>query len=300
VFGSAVLEGDYELVTVKGSPCGPRTAAGWAIATDGGLELLDGVETVIVAGWRDDLADPAPVLRQAIASAHRRGARIVSLCAGAFVLAAAGLLDHRRATTHWRHAADFRRRFPDVELDSSILYVDDGDVLTSAGTVAGIDLCLHIVRSDLGAQLANAVARRLVHAPHRFGSQAQFVERPTPARADARDEELLGWIDVHLTEPLPIERLAARAHLSVRQFSRRFKSRTGISPHEWILQQRVARAQQLLETTNLPIEELALVAGFGSPAALRLHFGRRVGTAPQHYRRAFANGHDAMARAGRA
>jgi transcriptional regulator GlxA family with amidase domain len=250
------------------------------------MDLLRSADTLVVAGRRDDLAHPPRSLCEAIVSAKRRGTRLVSLCTGAFLLAAAGVLDGRRATTHWRHAAIFAERYPDVELDPAVLYVDEGDVLSSAGSVAGIDLCLHIVRCDWGAQLANAVARRLVYAPHRSGGQAQYVE--APALSDPADDDgLLAWIRERLNEPLSLEQLAARSHVRVRQLARRFKARTGVSPHRWILQQRVAHAQALLETTRMPVEEVAREAGFGSSAALRLHFTRDVGTAPQHYRRSF-------------
>jgi AraC family transcriptional activator FtrA len=291
VFADAALGGRYELRTIAAGGRRPRTSAGWAIATDGGMDLLKSADTLVVAGWRDDLADPPRSLCEAIVSAQRRGTRLVSLCTGAFLLAAAGVLDGRRATTHWRHAASFAERYPDVQLDPAVLYVDEGDVLTSAGSVAGIDLCLHIVRCDWGAQLANAVARRLVYAPHRPGGQAQYVQ--APALSDASDDDgLLAWIREHLDEPLSLEQLAARSHVSVRQLSRRFKARTGASPHRWILQQRVAHAQALLETTRIPVEEVARETGFGSSAALRLHFTRDVGTAPQYYRRSFQSRRD--------
>jgi AraC family transcriptional activator FtrA len=287
VFGSPVLEGHYELLTIAGNRRQPRTNCGWLLQTDGGLELLEGVDTVVIAGWRDDLAPPAGRLCEALAAAEARGTRLVSLCTGAFALAAAGVLDGRRATTHWRHAAAFTHRFPAVDLDPSVLYVDDGDVLTSAGTVAGIDLCLHIVRTDLGSALANAVARRLVHAPHRSGGQAQYVEAPAPDERAHGEDELLAWIQAHLAEPLQLDDLARRAHLSGRQLARRFRARTGVTPHRWILQQRLLRAQELLEMTDLPVEGVAREAGFGSPANLRLHFTRSLGTAPQRYRQAF-------------
>jgi len=214
----------------------------------------------------------------------------MSICTGAFMLAAAGLLDGRRATTHWSHAEEFATRFPNVKLDPAVLYVDEGDILTSAGTAAGIDLCLYVVRQDFGADIANAVARRMVVPPHRDGGQSQFVEQPLP---DAEDGDLftetLVWVHGHLDEPLTVEDLARRSAMSPRTFARRFRETTGTSPYRWMLLQRVLFAQRLLETTDLPVEVVATRCGMGAAANLREHFRRVVGTSPMAYRRTFCH-----------
>ncbi|MBV8305301.1 MAG: helix-turn-helix domain-containing protein [Acidimicrobiia bacterium] len=224
----------------------------------------------------------------ALQAAHRRGARIMSFCTGAFVLARAGLLDGRRATTHWAYAEEFARQFPAVKLDPGVLYVDEDDVLTSAGTAAGIDLCLHVVRKDHGADVANAVARRMVVPPHRDGGQAQYVDDPIP---DGPGADLFGatiaWLHEHLDEPVTVEDLADRSAMSPRTFARRFRATTGTTPMQWVLRQRVLLAQRLLETTDEPVDRVAELAGFGSPASLRQHFQRIVRTSPTSYRRTF-------------
>jgi len=212
----------------------------------------------------------------------------MSVCTGAFVLAAAGLLAGRRATTHWRHAAALAERYPRVDVDPDVLYVDAGPVLTSAGTAAGIDLCLHIVRTEHGAGVANALARRMVVPPHRDGGQAQYVE--TPVRVHRRGDELsevLDWALERLDEPLSVDELAARALMSTRTFARRFRAVTGETPHRWLLLQRLLLAQRLLEEGDEPVEEVARLAGFGSAVSLRQHFARWRGTSPQRYRRTF-------------
>ena len=210
------------------------------------------------------------------------------MCSGAFVLAAAGLLDGRRATTHWMFADDLAERYPEVKVDPDVLYVDEGDVLTSAGTAAGIDLCLHVVRMDFGAEIANAVARRMVVPPHRDGGQAQFVDEPVP---DGLGADLFGdtltYMQEHLDEALPVDDLAARAAMSPRTFARRFRAATGTTPHKWLVRQRVLLAQRLLETTDLPVDRVAERCGFGSAAGLRDHFTRQVRTSPLAYRRTF-------------
>jgi AraC family transcriptional activator FtrA len=287
VLGNDVLADRYAVRLVAGERGVLRTSAGWRMAPDAGLSTLAAVDTVIVAGWRNELDPPPPPLLSALRAAHARGARIVSLCIGAFVLAAAGLLDGRRATTHWRYADTLARRHPEIIVDPSVLYIDDGDLLTSAGTAAGIDLCLHLVRRDHGATLANAVARRLVVAPHRDGGQAQYVEEPVGTDADGPLGALLAWMDAHVAEPMTVDTLAHRVHLSRRQFVRRFTATTGTSPHAWLLQRRVLEARRLLESTNLPVEDIATRSGFGSTEALRLHFRRQVSTSPRGYRNAF-------------
>ncbi|ROP38038.1 transcriptional regulator GlxA family with amidase domain [Saccharothrix texasensis] len=269
-----------------------RSAAGFTITPDHGLELLAEAGTVIVAGVHYGarvLADGAvdePV-RDALLAAAARGARVMSICTGAFVLAATGLLDGRRATTHWAHADNFRRLFPLVDLDPDVLFVDEGDVLTSAGVAAGVDLCLHVVRHDHGSEVANMAARRCVVPSWRPGGQSQFIVRPVPDRADTSTAPARAWAVEHLNEQLDLRALAAHARMSVRTFTRRFREETGVSPGKWITQQRVERARHLLETTDLAIDQVARHAGFGTGAALRQQLGATLGVAPSVYRTTF-------------
>ncbi|MCU1451012.1 MAG: helix-turn-helix protein [Acidimicrobiales bacterium] len=265
-----------------------RTDVGIEIHTPYRLKDLRRADTIIVPARSHGNEEAAPELLDALRAAHRRGARIMSVCTGAFVLALAGLLDGKRATTHWAHVDEFARRFPSVKLDPGVLYVDEGDILTSAGTAAGIDLCLHVVRKDLGADIANAVARRMVVPPHRDGGQAQYVDDPVP---DGPGADLFGetiaWLQEHLGEPVTVDDLAQRSAMSPRTFARRFRATTGTTPMQWVLRQRVLLAQRLLETTDEPVDRVAELAGFGSPAALRQHFSRLVRTSPTSYRRCF-------------
>ncbi len=250
------------------------------------LASLSGADTVIVPGV--DAADrpiPGPVIR-AIRRAAGRGACVASICTGAFVLAAAGLLDGHRATTHWMAAAELARRYPRVEVDSNVLYVDNGPVLTSAGASAGLDLCLHLVRRDFGARVAANAARAAVMPLERAGGQAQFIVHAPPT-SDGSIQPLLGWIERNLDRELTIPAIARRASMSVRTLARRFREQTGTTPAQWVTTARVRRAQRLLETTALAVEEVASQAGFGSAAVLRERFGRAVGTSPNAYRRAF-------------
>ena len=291
VFGldrSDLVDPWYRHVLCAGDPPPLTTPEGFTIETPHGLEALAEADTVVVPA-RPYLRDPpSDELLEALRAAHRRGARLLSLCTGAFVLAAAGLLDGRPATTHWMHAAELARRHPKVRVDPRVLYVDDGDIMTSAGTAAGIDLCLHVVRLDHGADVANAVARRMVVPPHRDGGQAQFVEAPMPAPIEGDSlAGLFGWMLEHLHEPLSVEQLAGRAAMSPRSFARRFRAVTGTTPHQWLLAQRVLLAQRLLETTDEPIERIASRCGFSSAAGLRVHFQRGVSASPLAYRRAF-------------
>ena len=266
------------------------TGIGMQVLPDSDLRVLEQADSVIVpAGVRDPA--PSEELLDGLRRAHARGARMLSVCTGAFTLAAAGLLDGRRATTHWAHAEDLASRYPEVEVDPAVLYVDDGDVITSAGSAAGIDMCLHVVRLDHGAEVANALARRMVVPPHRDGGQAQFVDAPfDPTDAGDLLSDVMAWAVEHLDRELSVEELSHRAGMSVRHFARRFRAVTGTTPYSWLIGQRVALAQRLLETTDLPVEVVATRAGFGSPAALRVHFQRQVATSPQAYRRTFRRG----------
>jgi transcriptional regulator GlxA family with amidase domain len=227
-----------------------------------------------------------PELRDALRDAAGH-ARMVSICTGSSVLAAAGLLDGRPAATHWRDVDAFRRNFPSVRLDPDVLFVDDGNVLTSAGVAAGIDLLLHLVRRDHGSEVANRVARRNVVAPWRDGGQSQFIERPVPEPGDSRTAATRAWVLERLGEPLPLADLAAHARMSVRTFTRRFREETGVSASRWLVQQRVALARRLLETTDVPVERVAEQAGFGTTASMRQHLHAAIGVAPLAYRRAY-------------
>jgi AraC family transcriptional activator FtrA len=268
----------------------PVHVKNFVLSTEYGLDDLAAADTVIVpnAGKGDDI-DPA--LIDALRRAYDRGARMVSYCSGAFALAAAGILDGRPATTHWMYADKLARRYPAVQVVPDVLYVDDGRVLTSAGTSAGIDLSLHIVRLDYGSEVANSVARRMVVPPHRDGGQAQYVDLPVPP---VDDTIVLGptldWIVDHLEEPLTVEAMAAHAMVSPRTFARRFRAVTGTTPLQWLLLQRVRHARRLLETTDLGIDRIAAASGLGSAANFRTHFQRVVGTTPTAYRRTFATG----------
>jgi transcriptional regulator GlxA family with amidase domain len=268
---------------------GPHTSPeGLLLETPYGLDELERADTVVIPA-RIFAGDPPADVLDALRAAHARGARMLSMCTGAFVLAAAGLLDGRRATTHWMWADELARSFPRVRIDPKVLYVDGGDgIMTSAGTAAGVDLLLHVVRMDHGAEVANAVARRMVVPPHRDGGQAQFVDLPVPdADSDEPLSDVLGWMLEHVDQDLTVEHLARQARTSPRTFARKFRAVTGTTPHQWLLRQRVLMAQQLLETTDEPVERVAQLSGFGSAAALRQHFTREVSASPVAYRRTF-------------
>ncbi|MCR6490807.1 helix-turn-helix domain-containing protein [Amycolatopsis sp. OK19-0408] len=254
---------------------------------DAGLDRLARADTVLVPGWADVDADPPADLVEAVRAAHASGARVASLCTGAFVLAAAGLLDGLRATTHWAHTGVLAARYPRVTVDPDVLYVDNGSVLTSAGKAAAMDLCLHLVRADHGPAAANAVARRLVVPPHRAGGQAQYVTTPVPARDDHPLAALLPWATARLDQPLSVEDLARQANVSTRHLSRHFHSATGTTPLRWLLTQRIRRAQELLENTDAPVDSIAAAVGMGTATTLRRHFNRTVGVPPDTYRRTF-------------
>jgi len=263
-----------------------RATGGLLVETRGGLSQLASAGTIIIPGWRVDDAPPAPLVR-ALRRAHARGARLVSICSGVFVLAATGLLDGRRATTHWRYADALRSRFPNVRVEPDVLYIDEGSILTSAGSAAGIDLCLHIVRGDYGAAAANDVARRLVVPPLRDGGQAQFAVKPIPSEDSPGLARVLEWANAHLDRPMSVDALARKASMSPRTFARRFKQATGTTPHRWVLHQRILAAQQLLEQSGRSIDRIAESVGLQTAATLREHFRRIVRTTPSAYRRAF-------------
>jgi transcriptional regulator GlxA family with amidase domain len=278
------------IATPGGRPV--RSSAGFTVAPEHGLELLAEADTVLAAGVSygaqvliDGTLDP-PV-RDALRAAAHRGARVMSICTGAFVLAATGLLDGRRATTHWAHADEFRRLFPNVDLDPDVLFVAEGHLLTSAGVGAGVDLCLQVVRDDHGSAIANMAARRCVVPPWRPGGQSQYIVRTIPEVTDTSTAAARAWVLEHLHEPLDLPALAAHACMSVRTFTRRFREETGLSPGRWITQQRVERARHLLETTDMVINQVARHSGFGTGAALRQQMGATLGVAPSAYRTMF-------------
>lgn len=265
-----------------------QTTAGFAIAVEHGLSVLEQADLVIVPSWREPGERPAADLLQALNAAHRRGATLVGLCLGAYVLAEAGLLDGRAATTHWAYAQDFAARYPAVRLDADVLYVEADGVVTSAGTAAGIDCCLYLLRQRCGAEVANSAARRLVVPPHRQGGQAQFIEQPIPeSRANSRLSELFDWVRANLGSAHSVDSMAARAQMSRRSFTRQFKQLTGTSFLPWLLAARLAYVQRLLEATDASVERVAEKAGFGSPEALRWHFRRQFGVSPTQWRKLF-------------
>ncbi len=292
VFGLPRPELDIEpyALDVCAQRPGPLEAVGgFALHARHGLDRLAAADTVIVPGQRTD-GPVSPELVAALRAAHRRGARIVSICSGAFALAAAGLLDGREAATHWRYADELQRRHPPVRVNRDVLYVDDGDVLTSAGSAAGIDLCLHLVRRDHGSEVANAIARRLVVAPHREGGQAQFIERPVPAEpatAETAVARTMEWALARLDARIGLPELAREASMSARSFTRHFRRATGTSPARWLLDQRIRASLELLEALALPVEQVGAAVGIPSPAAYRRHFARAMGVSPAAYRRAF-------------
>ncbi|MGH3844478.1 MAG: GlxA family transcriptional regulator [Pseudonocardiaceae bacterium] len=288
VFGRARL--DWVDPWYDFTVCAPSDVrfGGWFRAdTAHGLDELARADTVIVPACHDVDADPPTDLLDAVRAAHDAGARIASICTGAFVLAAAGLLDGRRATTHWLHSDRLARRWPNVQVEPDVLYIDDGDVLTSAGAAAGIDLCLHIVRTDYGTAVTNDLARRLVTAPHRPGGQAQFIPTPVPDHDQRGLAGLLAWALDHLDEPLTVTDLARRANMSARNLTRHFTAATATTPLQWLLTQRIHRAQQLLETTHHSVEHIADITGMGTATTLRRHFHRTIGIPPEAYRRTF-------------
>lgn len=282
----------FEMRVCAAEPGPLHTTAGFSVDCAHGLEALVWADIVVVPSWRDVSEIPPAALLAGLLAAHARGSRIVGLCLGAYVLAAAGLLAGRRATTHWAWADDFRGRYPEVELDADVLYVEDDNILTSAGVAAGIDCCLHIVREHYGHEVANQVARRLVVPPHREGLQAQFIEQPLPKRpGDVRMARLLDWLRANLQQPHRLDDVAGRLSLSRRTFTRRFRQLTGTTLGGWLLRERVAFAQRLLETTTQSIDVIADECGFGTGASLRQHFAQLLKVSPSGYRRMFRDRH---------
>jgi len=285
VFGHPDEHDRYRVTVCTPAPGLVPTTTGFEIAVNAGLEALNTAGTVVVPGYVPHL-EPAMEVIDALRDVAGRGARLVSVCTGAFALAATGLLDGKRAATHWRDAAELADRYPFVDVDADTLYVGEEPVLTSAGIAAGIDLCLHVVRLDYGEQIAAEVARRMVVAPHRAGGQAQFLHRPIPAPGTGL-ASTCAWALTHLAEPLSVADLARHAGWAPRTFARRFLAETGTTPRRWIIAQRLLHARQLLETSDLPIEEIADRTGIGSAANLRLLLHRDTGTSPSDYRRAY-------------
>jgi transcriptional regulator GlxA family with amidase domain len=286
IFGAA--DGRYEVVTctVDGRPV--RTNADFSVAVDHGPEALSTADTVVIAAIAPArlVLEPSDELTAALALI-RPGARLVSICTGAFVLAAAGLLDGHRATTHWQVVDEFRRLFPRVSLDADVLFVDDGSVLTSAGAASGIDVCLHILRKDHGSELANKVARRCVVPPLREGGQAQYIEQPVPEPSATSTAATRAWALARLGDPLTLTDLAGHARMSLRPFARRFNDEVGMSPGRWLIQQRVSRARHLLESSDLSVDQIAGEVGFATGTSLRQHLHAAIGVSPQTYRRTF-------------
>ena len=279
----------YRFLICANEPRPIRTSAGIFLTTPYSLEHVDEADTIIVPGSRPGIVPVSEALLDTLRRSYQRGARIVTLCTGTFLLAAAGLLDGRCVTTHWAWAAELAARYPRVQVDPQRLYIDDGQILTSAGTAAAIDLSLHVVRQDYGAEIAAAIARRMVVPPHRDGGQAQYIETPLLSAPDKGEPfgATLAWMAAHLHEDLTVEQMAARAVMSPRTFARHFRATLGTTPYQWLLQQRIVLAQRLLETTNETIERVATCCGFSSAATLRLHFQRLLHTSPQVYRHAF-------------
>ena len=277
---------DFRVCAVERGPL--RAAGGLTVRADGGLETLADAGTVIVPGWRGVDAVPPPSLLAALRAAHARGARLLSFCSGVFVLAATGLLDGRRATTHWRYAAALAARHPRIRVEPDVLYVDEGTLLTSAGSAAALDLSLHVIRRDYGPQVANQVARRAVVPAHRDGGQAQFIPSPLPEHGESLGT-LLEWMRRHLDRALPLAELAARARTSERTLLRRFEAATGRTPRQWLIEERLARARELLEGSRLNVEQIADRCGYGHADSLRHHFRRALGLSPMRYRERFGH-----------
>lgn len=279
-------DGWYRATVVAESSRPMKAAGGLSVVAASGLDGLRSAGTIVIPGWT---GAPSPTVAAAVAAAHAAGARVMTICSGVFLLASTGLLDGRRATTHWRHLDRLRTEHPEVHAEPDVLYVDEGELLSSAGSAAGIDCGLHLIRRDHGAAVANLVARRLVVPPHRDGGQRQFVPEPVaPTGDDAVIAAVCEWAVEHLAEPLTVARLAERAGQSSRTFARRFGEATGTSPKRWLAEQRVLAARRLLETSTASIEEIATLVGFGSATTLRDRLRASIGTTPTAYRQRFS------------
>ncbi len=278
------LDDFYTMQVCAGEPGPLRGGFGISVMAQGGLDDIATAGTVVLPGWRDRFEAPPEPLLAALRSCHDSGGRIMSVCSGAFVLAATGLLDRRRATTHWMYAGDLARMHPKIQVDPDVLYVDEGSVLTSAGSAAGMDACLHLIREDWGARVATIIARRLVVSPHREGGQAQHITAELPESGQGDLAPLMEWVGLNLGHDHTISSLAGRVHQSPRTFTRRFSAATGTSPGRWVTNQRIARARELLETTSLSVDAIARGSGFGSAISLRHHFRNDLQTTPTAYR----------------
>ncbi|MBT1003103.1 helix-turn-helix domain-containing protein [Paenarthrobacter sp. DKR-5] len=282
--GTGVPRFDLRVCTPVPGAVGTKT--GFSINVEQGLEAAADADLVVMTPYGGERPLPEEVL-QVLRGAARRGAWVMSICSGAFALAEAGVLDGLRCTTHWQYSHLLAERYPRLRVDENVLYVQDSRIITSAGTAAGIDACLHLVRTEFGAKVAAAMARDMVVPPHRDGGQAQYIDRPVPEAGSEPMEQLLVWMGAHLDREHPVPELAARVHMSPRTFARRFRAETGATPAAWLNAQRVLRAQELLEETDLSVDEVAREAGFGQAVLLRHHFGRQLNTSPQAYRRTF-------------
>jgi AraC family transcriptional regulator, transcriptional activator FtrA len=290
VFGLPRPEFDfpwYRFAVVAAEGKRARAMGGIVVEASLGLDQLAKASTIIIPGWRDKTERPPQALLDAISKASARGARCLSICSGVFVLAAAGLLKGRRATTHWRHVPELKHMYPDILVKEDVLYVDEGNVITSAGSAAGIDACVHLVRRDFGSKIANTVARRLVMPPHREGGQAQYVAAPIQLRSGRTVTAAMDWARQHISQTIDVVEMAKVAAMSERTFHRRFNEAVGVSPKLWLQRARMFRAQELLETTALSLDDVASQCGYESLETFRVAFRRTVGTAPAAYRTAF-------------
>jgi AraC family transcriptional activator FtrA len=275
----------FEVCSVERGPM--RAAGGIRIEARRGLRAFENAGTIVIPGWKRWDEPPPPVLIRALRRAHADGARLVSICSGVFLLAAAGLLDGKRVTAHWRHAARLIAQYPNLRVEPDVLYVDEDSILTSAGSAAGIDLGLHIIRLDYGAEIANEIARRLVMPPHRDGGQAQYVRDSGRSPLAGGLAPVLAWAQNHLAQPLSVDDFARKAAMSPRTFARRFREQAGTTPHQWLTHQRLFAAQRRLETTEATIDQIAEAVGLQTAATLRQHFSRTLSTTPTAYRRRF-------------
>jgi AraC family transcriptional activator FtrA len=279
----------YEFAVCAAEEGPIRAAGGITVAAPFTLDLLDRADTIVIPGWRDADELPPPALLEKIRAAYERGARLCTICSGVFILAEAGVLAGKRATTHWRYAERLSQRYPDVRVEADALYVDEGQIITSAGSAAGLDMLLHLVRRDFGAKVGNLVAQRLVIAPHREGGQAQFVPRPMAHDEAGRLSKLMDWLRANPAQPHTVASMAQRALMSPRTLQRQFVEATGLGPVNWLIRERVAIAKELLESPETPLAQVAERAGFGSEESLRHHFRRVVSTSPGAYRKRFSH-----------